>query len=380
MKNNSLNILFASRLVKEKGVDIVIDTIEHMASMQRERFSEILWHFCSDGEECDRVIQLSEKYPNILYHGKLTPHQLSELYRECDMLLMPSVFLETFWLTALEALASGIPVCGISKGGLIPFITDELSIDESDPTESLTKILLQFDPQNHQVLGVSGYSSSIWEWKIREIFWVWKKILIIHDYMEKIWWAEYYVDSVSSVLNTLWNPVQRYSYTGKTSTQKRRALFITSIIAFWRAINVYRILSSMKPDIIWAHSILRYVWVWWILPLAWYMRNFPNTRLYMSHHDVWLMAAFPQHIEQESEIPPDTTLMSFIPNKLGYRAKITSCIKWLYIQLIKKVLPKEKTHIIFSPFIEKHIQHHFPKEKVILLPHSYDEKVFFKKI
>lgn len=41
---------------------------------------------------------------------------------------MPSRFLETFGLSALESLSEGVPVIGFQKGGLIPFIPKELAV------------------------------------------------------------------------------------------------------------------------------------------------------------------------------------------------------------------------------------------------------------
>ena len=43
----SLHIFFASRLVLEKGVDILIDAIE--ASQIDPILKDIHWHICSDG-------------------------------------------------------------------------------------------------------------------------------------------------------------------------------------------------------------------------------------------------------------------------------------------------------------------------------------------
>ena len=67
------------------------------------------------------------------YHGRVSPTELRELYKQSDLLFMPSRFLEMFGLTALEALSLGTPVCGPAKGGLRDFVTPELTLDESDP-------------------------------------------------------------------------------------------------------------------------------------------------------------------------------------------------------------------------------------------------------
>ncbi len=45
-----------------------------------------------------------------------------------DVSLMPSIFLETFWLSALESLARGVPVIAPSKWGLENFVLPQLDL------------------------------------------------------------------------------------------------------------------------------------------------------------------------------------------------------------------------------------------------------------
>ncbi len=91
-----IKILFASRLVIEKGVDILIDTIE-AGMLDSQISSNIEWTICSDGDYSDAIAKLMEKYPeSVQYLGKVAPEKLALFYREHDFLFMPSRFLETF--------------------------------------------------------------------------------------------------------------------------------------------------------------------------------------------------------------------------------------------------------------------------------------------
>jgi glycosyltransferase involved in cell wall biosynthesis len=76
---------------------------------------KISWDICSDGDAREEIDALSKKYENVKYHGRLSPTELRELYKQSDLLFMPSRFLEMFGLTALEALSFGTPVCGPAK-------------------------------------------------------------------------------------------------------------------------------------------------------------------------------------------------------------------------------------------------------------------------
>jgi len=91
-----IKILFASRLVLEKGIDIVLEAVEQISHHQLLS-QGVEWTFCSDGEYSSHIEKLVEKYPDsVRYTGKVSPEHLADLYRAHDFLLMPSRFLETF--------------------------------------------------------------------------------------------------------------------------------------------------------------------------------------------------------------------------------------------------------------------------------------------
>jgi len=65
---------------------------------------------------------------------------------------MPSRFLETFGLTALESLSHGVPVIGFRRGALQSFILPSLAIDSfpgndeiSQLTECINSLIQTFD-------------------------------------------------------------------------------------------------------------------------------------------------------------------------------------------------------------------------------------------
>lgn len=105
------------------------------------------------------------------YYGKVKPQKLRELYQEADFLLMPSRFLETFGLTALESLACGTPVIGWKKGGLAVFIPDELSINPRALVESLLELVEKYLSQDiPKAIDISRYDQKIWIEKLAQIF------------------------------------------------------------------------------------------------------------------------------------------------------------------------------------------------------------------
>ena len=67
--------------------------------------------------------------------------ELSHLRKTCHIAFMPSRFLETFGLVALESIQSGLTVVGFRKGGLVPFIHEAYALDELNPIDSFARII-----------------------------------------------------------------------------------------------------------------------------------------------------------------------------------------------------------------------------------------------
>lgn len=369
--HNPIHILYASRLVFEKWVDILISSIEKTLSQG----VNIVWHICSNGPYQSEIIALTEKFPeNVIYHGLIGRWAMYTLYEQADFLFMPSRFLETFGLTALESLASGTPVIWFQKGGLTSFIPDDYALDVRDPVESFMSIIRNFPNQKTKNIDISAFHISAWRENFIRLFPIKSMIFLLHDYFEKIGGAEIYVDAVAWEAESLWYTISRFSYSGSTTVWKRRWMFIFSLFAFWRGVIVFSMLMRNKPEYIWMHSVMRYIGIWWVIAVRIYIHFF-SAKVYLSHHDIGLIVAFPQDITDEKDIPHGSSVHDFIADKKGIK-RIIASIKWIYICILKKSFPKEMEHIIFSDFLTQHIKNHFFGQAVHVFPHSYDEKLF----
>jgi glycosyltransferase involved in cell wall biosynthesis len=288
---------------------------------------------------------------------------------------MPSRFLETFGLTALESLACRTPVIGFQKGWLTSFISDILALDRSEPISSLLSLLEREMNTSSEPIDVASYSQKSWTDKLSSLFGSTdQSILLLHDYREKIGGAEYYVSHVEEIFEALRYDVSRFWYEWKTTPWKRRWMVIFSLFAFHRGMRLAWLLKEKQPKIIWMHSVQRYIGYWWMRAVMKYTKT-SGAKVYLSHHDVGLISPFPQYVTEESQIPRDTSFRVFISG-LSPVKRCIAAIKWLYIKLLRSCFPANMEHIIFAPFLEKHIHLHFPNQKIHIFPHSYDETIF----
>jgi glycosyltransferase involved in cell wall biosynthesis len=125
-------LLFVGRLVTEKGVDVAIDALQLLKDQGIDRTLTI----CGDGSEraaMERRVRQLELQDRVTFNGWSSSEELAVLYREAEVLLVPSRH-EPFGIVALEALASRCPVVVSNVDGLPEAVGDcGLLVQPEDP-------------------------------------------------------------------------------------------------------------------------------------------------------------------------------------------------------------------------------------------------------
>lgn len=160
-------------------------------------------------------------------------------------------------------------------------------------------------------ISVNTYCQSDWRIRLSEMLQHEQRICLIHDYTQLIGGAEFYINTLETALLQSGKNVSRYSYPGTTTLWKRRWMFIFSLFSFWRGYQIYTLLVEEKPQVIWLHSVMRYIGFWGILAISLYTRKYPS-RILFSHHDLGSLAPFVQSVTEESDIPTTFRIRDFI--------------------------------------------------------------------
>lgn len=118
-----LRIAYFGRLAPEKGADILASALQSMPGLPAEA------HFYAvrqDGSEAqyDRLIAQSRQDSRLVVRTMLPPDAVVEAMSGYDLVAIPSRWLETGPLVALEAFAAGVPVLGSRLGGLCEIVRD----------------------------------------------------------------------------------------------------------------------------------------------------------------------------------------------------------------------------------------------------------------
>jgi glycosyltransferase involved in cell wall biosynthesis len=115
------NILFAGRLVEEKGVDCLIEIIRYVN--EKLKLQDIIFTIAGSGPLEDKVKAIAQKYKNVNYLGFVHPKLLPNVYKNAHLFLIPSKT-EGMPLSLLEAQACGLPAIGSNIDGISDVIVN----------------------------------------------------------------------------------------------------------------------------------------------------------------------------------------------------------------------------------------------------------------
>ncbi len=182
--DEKFHILFTGRVSPEKGVHILMKSFVRLKAKYPELFLDIAgpvksapYSFIAAFDENNYFAELSQKdfndYGNFLkklipvemessvkFHGFTSGRDLSSLYKNCALLVNPSLS-EAFGMSVIEAQSWGKPVVVSSTGGMNELVTDGINGLKSVPSDadSLSakiEMLIQ-NPNIRREIGENGF-------------------------------------------------------------------------------------------------------------------------------------------------------------------------------------------------------------------------------
>lgn len=157
------NLLFVGALVKDKGVDILLDA---MGYLNGEDYRGIiigdsgLWVGREHGDDYENKLHEHAKDLDVMFMGALPHKDTLRIYPLVDMLILPSIVQESNPLVVLEAMAYGLPVIASNVGGVPEIISDQvdgLLIPSHDPVKLSEAILHLTDPLARVKMGSQAF-------------------------------------------------------------------------------------------------------------------------------------------------------------------------------------------------------------------------------
>ena len=121
-KKQFFEVVFAGRLVAEKGTQILVEAWQKIPSklQQKSRLTII-----GDGPELVKLKRLTQSTANIRFAGELDHSSTLKYFNKSDLLVCPTLWAEPFGLTIIEAMGAGIPIIASEIGAPQELIRSE---------------------------------------------------------------------------------------------------------------------------------------------------------------------------------------------------------------------------------------------------------------
>nr|WP_245632263.1 glycosyltransferase family 4 protein [Edaphobacter aggregans] len=157
-------VLFAGRIVRDKGVHVLVDAMKLLAQQNVKLQLRIVGSSnFGNSRETDYITQLKANAPKtVTFLPYRSGAALGDLFREADIFCSPSIWDEPFGLVNVEAFASGIPVVSTHGGGSSEIFAHGGGIlVERGSAEQLASALrrLAEDAKLRSNLGTQGYAA-----------------------------------------------------------------------------------------------------------------------------------------------------------------------------------------------------------------------------
>jgi glycosyltransferase involved in cell wall biosynthesis len=369
--------LFFGRLEKEKWFDAILWMLRKFLNKGELPFS--LFVFGSGSYEKE-LLELAGKSKHIHFFGRKTLPEIKRYIENCHYCLMPSTFLETFWLTALTAISRGLPVIGYKKWGVVPFIEDDLNLEnypwiscDEQIFHCITKITQSDFKPHKSSISLDKYSKEQRIIRFLPLIGKHKKILLVSDFVNKIGGIETYIHDVKALLQDHGYEVKiRWWHLPKGRKWTIKKLFGIGRWAFniIDALRLRKVCKERKPDIIRYHSTLRRLGR---MPVR--IGKFFAKERWMMYHDLGYFFPFPQKLLETKQIKTPLTLASFVSMAKSRYYLLPILGKYISLSLLRKSLSRVDRHLVPSEFMVDivHKSHYIPKEKIFCLEHFLQE-------
>ncbi len=360
-----MKYIFFGRLEYEKWADLILELPKKFPNIQIKVFGK--WNL-------ENKFKQIFNNQNFQYLWRAEQKTIYNELKKTDISLMPSRFLETFWLSALESISMWVPVIGFNKWWLTQFVHPQLAIKKE---EDLFEIINKLENNKINLEEIKNYSLNIAKNFTKDKF-IYnlkqilppntKKIILISDYLIKIWWIENYIWELKNILeNNLWIKTIMFGYNWNLNKIKKIYLLAKSYKNIKAKNYLNNLINQEKPDLLRYHSISRNLWPEILdINFKWEKR--------MTYHDFGYFAPMANKVFDEKDLvlPWKKKIYFEKINKLTNNPilKLYLKTKFYKIDKIRNLLIQNiDKHIIPSQFMKKILYTRWIPNNIYTLPH-----------
>lgn len=144
---STIDILYSGNLGEHKGVHVLINAFKGIKN------ENIRLNIVGKGIYEDKLKTMADNDDRIKFHGFLDGNQLSEMYEDANLTVVPSIWYDNSPMVIYESFRSGTPVIGSAIGGIPELIEEEYNGHLFQPgNEEELKNILEKAIQNYSKL------------------------------------------------------------------------------------------------------------------------------------------------------------------------------------------------------------------------------------
>lgn len=175
--DETVDFVFVSRIMKEKGIDQYLDAAKEI----RRRHPKTRFHICGFCEQAyeDELKRLNED-GTIIYHGLVK--DMATIYKQMSCTIHPTYYPEGLSNVLLESAASGRPIITTNRSGCREVVDDGINgyiVKERDSNDLIEKIekFLSLSNEERKNMGLAGRT------KVEKVF---DRKIVVEKYMKQI--------------------------------------------------------------------------------------------------------------------------------------------------------------------------------------------------
>ena len=188
--NGSLNLLYAGRLISDKGIDTAIRAMTELVFGKGRRDIKLSLAGSGSAEYesyLHNLVNQAKLNDYVSFLGWVPPEEMPELLQNFNVLLVPSIWPEPFARVVLEGMISGLVVVATPTGGTLEILTDGQNglLFAPEDTEDLAQKIIRLadDADLRRRLTLVGQQT------IKENFTITKMLDQIENYLQEIAFA-----------------------------------------------------------------------------------------------------------------------------------------------------------------------------------------------
>jgi glycosyltransferase involved in cell wall biosynthesis len=151
LKNNFV-LLFVGSLIMKKGLQNIIEILPKIIKKNKN----LRLFVVGSGNyrsNLELLVKKNNLEQNVLFIGKVNPKKMVTYYNLADLLVMPSLFIETFPYTILEAMSCGLPVFASNIGGIPEIINNKTGflVDVNNKKQLINELSNAINSNNYKI-------------------------------------------------------------------------------------------------------------------------------------------------------------------------------------------------------------------------------------